>query len=174
MQYGANYTGRSFQLIRAHYEDKVTIAAGSIGVARAVDLKSLSLLLEFTGAVEPKARVWVAEGNVLLVDSPPATVSGNDTPLDAPAPKPLPPAERKYKTLREYQPKLIVVKSSNIKALGHVDGGLVVEFTNGTGYIYPGVSADVVNDLIGEPSIGKAFNTRVKNNDDYTAVKLEA
>lgn len=70
------------------------------------------------------------------------------------------------------------VASSNIKAFCFRPheaglGTLEVLFKNNTRYAYPGVSAVLFREVLTAESIGRAFNTMVKNNDDYRAEKLE-
>ena len=60
------------------------------------------------------------------------------------------------------------VKSSNIKAVGHlVGGGLYVDFHNGRRYRYPDVTSEVFDALVAESkkrngSVGRLFQTLVK------------
>jgi len=59
--------------------------------------------------------------------------------------------------------QLIPVKSSNLKAAGHDNGIMRVQFSNGTEYDYKGVSAEVFNNMLQSKSVGKFFNTNIKS-----------
>ena len=59
--------------------------------------------------------------------------------------------------------QLIPVKSSNLKAAGHDNGIMRVQFPNGTEYDYKGVSAEVFNNMLQSKSVGKFFHTNIKS-----------
>lgn len=167
MQYGANYVGRNFKLIRPHHVSATeTFMAGLSGVSKAADEKNTLILLEFQiGEPRRAAKAWVNENNVKLDDSP---AERGTVTEQSPAP------ERKLKTLREYLPTLTEVKSSNIKAVGLADDGLVVAFTNGIGYHYAGVTEADLTEMLGAESVGKYFNANIKGNSTFESKKLEA
>ena len=180
MQYGETYVGRRFRLVRPHYEGAETFSAGMIGVLKSVNIKASEMLLEFR-VVEfaglSTARAWIKEANVVL-DSAPAgefkatAPSGNPdgTRTEQSEPTSVP----RFKRLQEYEPKLTEVKSSNIKAIGHEGGDLIVAFTNGTGYGYAGVPEQVYAMMLESESVGKFFNAKIKGNTAYESTKLEA
>lgn len=56
----------------------------------------------------------------------------------------------------------INVSSSNIEALALEGNILKVKFKKGSEYHYDGVSEALFKDLLEAPSIGKAFNQKVK------------
>ena len=181
MQYGETYVGRRFRLVRPHYESIdpnfiETFSAGWIGVLKSVNIKAGEMLLEFETPRGPM-RAKIKEANVVL-DSAPAgefkakAPSGNPdgTRTEQSEPTSVP----RFKRLQEYEPKLTEVKSSNIKAIGHEGGDLIVAFTNGTGYGYAGVPEQVYAMMLESESVGKFFNAKIKGNTAYESTKLEA
>lgn len=63
------------------------------------------------------------------------------------------------------------VTSSSIKAIGHEDGVLEIEFADGRLYQYPGVSAEEFERLVKAPSIGQHFHAAIRGK--YSHVRVE-
>jgi len=59
--------------------------------------------------------------------------------------------------------KLTPVKSSNIKAVGHKDGVLYVEFKGGKTFSYEDVSETQYNEFIKSDSVGSFFARNIRN-----------
>jgi hypothetical protein len=56
------------------------------------------------------------------------------------------------------------VKSSNILSIGHEDGAMEIEFSNGRVYRYSGPRVtEHYNNLLAAESVGKHFATHVRN-----------
>lgn len=64
----------------------------------------------------------------------------------------------------------IKVESSAIEGIKHSGEQLVVYFTNGSTYVYSGVSEKVVEDFLAADSKGRYFISNVK--DRYPYVKI--
>lgn len=62
------------------------------------------------------------------------------------------------------------VVSSNIKAVGLTDKGLIVQFQSGVKYLYEGVTKKVYDQLMEAESKGKFINTNIKGNYNFTKV----
>ena len=69
--------------------------------------------------------------------------------------------------------QMIPVKSSNIKAAGHEANTMRVEFTNGTVYDYPGVSAELFNNFMQAESQGRYYHQFIKGKFNGTRVEKD-
>jgi hypothetical protein len=67
--------------------------------------------------------------------------------------------------------KLTPVKSSNIKAVGHKDGVLYVEFKGGKTFSYEDVSETKYHEFINSNSVGSFFARNIRNNHKASEVK---
>ena len=68
--------------------------------------------------------------------------------------------------------KLTPVKSSNIKAVGHKDCTLYVEFKNGRTFSYEDVSNEKYERLMTSDSIGSFFARNIRANHKASGVEL--
>ena len=66
--------------------------------------------------------------------------------------------------------ELKIVSSSNLAAVGYDDAEqlLVIKFKNGILYEYHNVSPSIYHNLLAAPSIGKYFNTVIRNKFAFT------
>jgi KTSC domain len=64
------------------------------------------------------------------------------------------------------------VTSSNIRSVGYDSKSetLEIEFNNGTVYQYYNVPSPVFDELMMAPSVGKFFNSQIKNSFPYARV----
>lgn len=172
MQFGAQYIGRSFKLIRPHHISPTeSFREGMVGVMKAVDIKSTSLLLEFQISDPPRpAKAWINENNIKLEDAPAAAPA----PAEPETFVSFGPAEgRSFKHF--YEKGMKPVQSSTIESVGlfspqaqdiadkgNDSGDLVVKFKNGGAYIIEGVMASVFEGIFTAASAGKAYDQLVK------------
>lgn len=73
--------------------------------------------------------------------------------------------------IEEVKPNMTTVTSSNIKAVGHKDGVLYVEFKGGKTFSYEDVSENQYNEFIKSNSVGSFFARNIKNNHEASEVK---
>ena len=68
---------------------------------------------------------------------------------------------------------VVPVESSNIEVLTRVPANdlMIVEFVNGTKYLYTGVDVATFNQLVDAESVGKEFNSVIKKG-DYNYLKV--
>ena len=62
---------------------------------------------------------------------------------------------------------LTEVNSSNIRAIGHEDNNLIVQYKSGVKYLYENVSTDTFNELLNAESKGSFMNKNIKNKYPY-------
>ncbi len=62
------------------------------------------------------------------------------------------------------------VDSSNLESVGYSEGVLEVEFKNGAIYRYFDVSSETFKELMNSDSLGKYFNSNIRNNYEFELV----
>lgn len=67
--------------------------------------------------------------------------------------------------------ELILVKSSQISAIGHGGDTLRARFKNGSEYDYAGVSPEAFNELLSAESVGAHFGKNIRGAYEYSKVE---